>query len=264
MTVPGPAAGARDAVRALVDLVLPTACAGCGAEGTGQMCPSCTEGLRGLVPGPTKPTPAPEALPPCTALGGYEGPLRGLVIAYKERGAYRLAKPLGTALGVVVESAAFATGREHGTPIVVVPVPATAAAIRERHGDHVIRLAGYAIRYLRAIGRPAVAAPALTARPKNDSSHLDATARAESAADAFRARPGRVRRIMAAQEAGAIVIVVDDILTTGATVAAVTRVLSAGGVRVDGAATIAATRRRDKSLDRARRRGMPQDVEISP
>jgi predicted amidophosphoribosyltransferase len=228
----------------LVDLVLPSVCAGCGAEGAGQLCDRCRSGLTGLEPAPTAPSPAPPGLPPCIALGAYEGPLRGLLLGYKERGAYRLAGPLGDQLALAV---ALLAGTR---PIVVIPVPSTAAARRDRHGDHMARIARHAVRTLRRAGRPAAVAGCLSARPKADSSHLSSAGRAEAAVDAFRPRPAAVRRVAAAQRAGAAIVLVDDILTTGATISAVAIALADIGVKVDGAATIAATRRRAISPDR--------------
>jgi predicted amidophosphoribosyltransferase len=248
-------------VGVLVDLVLPSSCAGCEVDGAGQLCAACRSGLIGLEPTPTAPTPSPPGLPPCVALGAYEGPLRGLVLHFKERGAYRLARPLGEQLARAVVRA---SGRPAGSPIVVIPVPSTAAAIRERHGDHMARIARHTVRQLGQSGWPAAAAGCLTARAKADSSHLTALGRAEAATDAFRVRPSAVRRVAAAQHAGASVIIVDDILTTGVTMAAVAIALASVGVRIDGAATIAATRRRVDSPDRVRFADTRPDVGFSP
>jgi predicted amidophosphoribosyltransferase len=245
----------------LVDLVLPSVCAGCGADGAGQLCTACRSGLSGLQPAPTAPTPSPPGLPPCVALGAYEGPLRGIVLTFKERGAHRLGRPLGTQLA---RAAAIASGAKLGDPIVVIPVPSTAAAIRERYGDHMARIARHASRELRRSGWPSAVADCLIARPKADSSHLSAADRAVAAADAFRPRPAAIRRVAAAQQAGAAVVIVDDILTTGVTMAAVAIALAAGGVEVDGAATIAATRRRVDSPDRVRFADTRPDVGFSP
>jgi predicted amidophosphoribosyltransferase len=238
-------------IGALTDLVLPSACAGCGASGSGQLCDDCADGLAALTPQAAEPSPAPVGLPPCVALGAYEGPMRGLLIAYKDRGAHRLAGSLGDQLGRVVGAALHGMGTPVGTPVVLVPVPDTAAARRDRHGDHMARLARRAARAVRHAGWPVALGHAVSALPKADSSHLSAEARAVSAFQAFRVRPSGAQGLHTAATAGARIVVLDDILTTGSTVAAVAAVLGRSGVPVHAAATLAATRRRRKSSDRA-------------
>ena len=72
-----------------------------------------------------------------------------------------------------------------------------------------------------------------------DQAGLDSAARAANLAGAYAVRPrwrgGRV---------GPRVLLVDDVMTTGATLAEATRALRVDGVRVVGVATIAATQRR--------------------
>jgi predicted amidophosphoribosyltransferase len=224
-----------DTVLALVDLVLPSACAGCdGPAPYSGVCAACADGLAG-PPGPTRPTPAPDGLPPCLTLAAYEGVARELILAYKERGRRRLAAPLGDALAGVVLAGASSDHR----PLVLVPVPATAAAIRARHGDHMLRLARRAARTIRATGRSVAVAPALRAARKEDAAHLDRHARARVAVGAFAARR-EAERI----RPGALVVVLDDVVTTGSTIAAVTGRLAERGVVVAFAATLAATRLR--------------------
>jgi predicted amidophosphoribosyltransferase len=180
-------------------------------------------------------------LPPCVALGDYGGPLRELILAYKERGRRGLSAPLGDALAAVVLSSVGVRA-----PLALVPVPDTAAAARARHGDHMLRLARRAARCLRRCGLPAFVCSPLRARPRVDSVHLDRTGRARAARDAFVPRP---RRMAALRAAGLPVVVVDDVLTTGATVAAVAGRLAAEGVPVVYAAVLAATRRRGQRVD---------------
>jgi predicted amidophosphoribosyltransferase len=224
----------------LADLVLPAACAGCGD--TGQplrrgVCPRCARALLRLAPGPVRPTPAPPGLPPVVGLGEYDGVLRAALLAYKEHGRHALAGPLGALLAEAVAAAAPAG------PLLLVPVPSTARAARQRHGDHLARLAGAAARRLRGAGRPAAVARPLRALPRPDSAGLDSAARAAAAAGAFRVRPERLSRALRAGTRARVVLM-DDIVTTGATLAAVGSVLERAGLPVSAAAVLAATRRR--------------------
>jgi hypothetical protein len=114
----------------VVDLVLPTACAGCGAERVTLrygVCAPCVAVLEGLRPHATAPEPPPPGLPPVTAVGSYATVLRGTLLAYKEKGRHRLARPLGALLAGAVAQAAVAGGGSRGGPLLVVPVPSTAA-----------------------------------------------------------------------------------------------------------------------------------------
>jgi predicted amidophosphoribosyltransferase len=208
------------------------------------ICGDCAAVLSRLVPYETVPTPAPYGLPICVTLGAYEGVLRELVLAYKDRGRHRLARPLAGQLARGVAACVVRLGCPPGSPVAIVPVPSTAAATRERHGDHMRRLARHAVRTLQGAGWPAALAGPATARPRPDSAHLTAVDRAASARDAFRVRSTAARRVAVAAAAGACVIAVDDVLTTGATLASLTTHLAANGVAVRGAVTLAATRRR--------------------
>ncbi|MFD0823458.1 phosphoribosyltransferase family protein, partial [Micromonospora zhanjiangensis] len=85
----------------------------------------------------------------------------------------------------------------------------------------------------------------LLAAPRPDSATLDSAGRAEAAAQAFRVRRRALRRLPSVC-AGRTVIVLDDIVTTGATLAAVTGVLTQVGVPVQAAAVLAGTVRRGR------------------
>jgi predicted amidophosphoribosyltransferase len=231
----------------LADLVLPGTCAGCGAGGPGALCANCTRLLHGLRAHPVRPTPAPAGLPDCVALGGYEGVLRELLLAYKERGRHTLARSLGDLLAAAVRTAVRFTGRPAGTPLLLVPVPDTTAAARDRYGDHMLRLARRTAVRLNAAGWPAGLATPLSARPRADSAHLDSAERTEAAAHAFVPRTRELARMAEAAARGAVVIALDDILTTGATLAAVAGRLRAADVPVPLAVVLAATRRRTGS-----------------
>jgi predicted amidophosphoribosyltransferase len=177
----------------------------------------------------------------CWTAASYEGPTRALILAYKERGMRVLAPVLGEALGRVV--AHGLTGVPQTWPVLLVPVPTTAAATRQRYGDHMMALAEHAQRWLGAAGRAVTLAQPLHARPKHDSAELDRVARAEAARSAFEPRPV-VAAPLRAGAGDAVVVALDDVLTTGATLAAVARQLARAGLPVAFAATLAATRLR--------------------
>ncbi|WP_406037675.1 ComF family protein [Micromonospora sp. NBC_00898] len=221
----------------LTDLVLPAGCAGCGARAVGirrGFCPGCIRELESLRPAPTRPTPAPADLPPCVALGPYAGALREGLLAYKERGRHGLARPLGALLAEVV---AVAVGPVR--PVALVPVPDTAPAARARYGDHLDRLAGHAAARLRGAGWPVRVLRPLRALPRPDSVALDSAGRAAAAESAF-----RLRRPVPPAGRNAAVVVLDDIVTTGVTLAAVSQVLQPAGMTPNVAAVLAATQKR--------------------
>jgi predicted amidophosphoribosyltransferase len=183
-------------------------------------------------------------MPATFALAAYAGSVRRALVQYKEENRHELGGALGGLLGRVVERAA-----PHGVPVVLVPVPATAAAVRRRHGDHMLRLARAAAR-----GRPGVAvARPLRALPRgDDSTELTAAQRAVAARRAFAVGPARTAALRARVErTGAAIVLVDDIVTTGVTLAAAAHRLAEAGVPVARAAVVAATQRQ-RRLHRGR------------
>ena len=228
---------------ALVDLVLPSGCGGCGASARSGLCAGCASVLA-QPPAPARPTPAPPGLPACVAGAEYDGPMRELILGYKERGRRDLTPVLGHALAGVVRAGWPDPG---AGPVVLVPVPATAAAVRARHGDHMHRLARRAAADLRRDGYDAAVATPLRALPRVDSAQLDREQRAAAAHAAFVVRPAasRLAALRAIADRGAVVLV-DDVLTTGATLAAATRRLLEHEIVVTFAASLAATRLRGR------------------
>lgn len=237
---------------AAAELVLPQECAGCGRPGTtGRfgVCGDCVATVSSAVPYDTRPDQPPPGMPPCAALAAYDGVVRQLVIAYKDRGRHPLARPLGRLLARPVAAVVASAGPGDGAgevlpPVVLVPVPDTPAAARARHGDHLRRLASVAAAALRDAGAHATAARPLRARPRPDATTLDRSQRWHAAQASLRARRWRaagLARFLA--RTGAVVVVVDDVVTSGATVAAAAAALRAAGVPVAGAAVLAATRR---------------------
>ena len=229
----------------LADLVLPSSCAGCGTERVRLRhgaCLRCAAVLEALRPFRTTPRPPPPGMPPCVAVGPYAGELRAALLAYKERGRHSLARPLGALLATAVAELA-----PKGAPVLLVPVPSTAAAVRERHGDHMARLSAQAVRRLRDAGWQADLARLLRASPRPDSASLSVAERAAAAESSLRIRSARIGISRRGTPGKGNLVVVDDIVTTGATLAAVTGRLAEANVQVTGAAVLAATRLRKSS-----------------
>jgi predicted amidophosphoribosyltransferase len=217
----------------LMDLVLPATCAGCEEPSSGALCGPCREALHAARPQRTRPEPEPAGLPATYALAAYAGALRRAILQYKEENRHELTTVLGGLLAAVVRRSL----RGWSGPVLLVPVPATAAAARKRHGDHIVRLARAAARVL----PDATVTVPLRALPKQagDSTELSAVERAAAARHAFAVRPHRTAPL----RSGKAIVLVDDIVTTGVTLAASAERLTAAGVRVNRAAVLAATQR---------------------
>ncbi|MCO8304946.1 ComF family protein [Streptomyces sp. RKCA744] len=97
----------------IAELVLPADCAGCGRPG-GALCDRCRTALDGSGARRVEPSPAPPGLPVVHAAVDYADEARAVLLAHKERGALRLARPLGEALAGAVRAACSGPGRGAG------------------------------------------------------------------------------------------------------------------------------------------------------
>jgi predicted amidophosphoribosyltransferase len=168
------------------------------------------------------------------ALAPYRSVARRLVLAYKERGRRDLAPHLGRALAEAVPMLPGAGPARDGTWWLV-PVPSRKQAARVRGGPHMVRLARFGAMSLAGAGRPAAVAPALRLdAAARDAVGLDRDQRAANLA-------GRLHLVPeGAPPSGTPVVLLDDVVTTGATAAACVRALTEGGLMVTAVLSLTA------------------------
>lgn len=226
----------------LADLLLPGRCAACGRAGRAALCAAC----RARCLPPAAPTclrcgapwsrarrsggcgrcsrfGRPFAFATAAGLWRYRGPARALVLAFKYGGRRDVLLPLGALLAQSPRAAPLLARRP-----VVVPVPARAASRRRRGYDQALELAaGLA----RATGLPCEPFALRRRRAEGPQAGRSRAARRRQAAAAFRA--------FAPAVAGREVLLVDDVLSTGATADACARALLLRGARRVDVITVA-------------------------
>ena len=204
----------------LLNVLLPPACAGCGTFGH-RLCPRYRASFRPASDPDTRFFAADTGIVIGThfrtarAAFVYEGSVRRALQKLKYGGVARLAEPLADAAlptlhELIAESAAT----------LLVPVPVHAVRQRERGYNQAELLAS---RLARRTGLP-VANLLVRTRPTVKQHTLDRAGRLRNLASAFELRPN-------ATSSHTVVIVVDDIMTTSATLETCAAVLLSGGVR---------------------------------
>jgi predicted amidophosphoribosyltransferase len=236
---------ATDLARDLLDLALPVTCAGCGAPGR-ALCPACLHRWSGP---PRRCEQAAGRLDrmdgttlPVWALAENDGPVRRAVVAWKDGGRADVTPWLAAVVARAATGVAAALPAGPGR-LLVVPAPASPQG-RARRGEDLVGTLATA--HAAALGRAAAAAgagrvvpaPALRlAGGGRDQVGLGVHGRAANLAGRV-----RVRRRWAPVLAGSRVLLLDDVLTTGATLAACRTVLERAGALVAGALVLAVTR----------------------
>jgi ComF family protein len=209
-----------------LDLALPATCAGCEREGD-ALCRECLPALDvrlGAEPGVPIGLPAdlPAPLLQLEWCAPFTGVTRRALHALKYNDERRLAPPLGAAV-----ARRWAHAGAAGEALV--PVPASPDRVRERGYDQAALIASEAGRQLRLPVLRVLERTRATAAQFD----LDRAARATNLVDAFRVVDGDAR----AGIAGQWLVLVDDVVTTGATLAAcATALLEVGALAVSAVA----------------------------
>lgn len=263
----GPAGAlVRDALASAAGILTPVWCIGCHEQDV-VLCDLCAEHLhlmtRSAFPAeaqalalPLLMTPESITVLPVSAAGRYEGLLARAVLAFKDHGAVGLVAALGPGLGralllavtrVAGERAGGATGSR---PWLLVGPPPSLRSQLTRGFDPVQvlldrALAGAAFELPRA-GLGLQRVPGLV-RPTRGAAlrSLNPRAGRQKTRGARARRRGSVGSIELTARGrrllpGADVVLVDDVVTSGSTLAELHRVLRCAGARVHGAAVLAA------------------------
>lgn len=253
--------GVRSAAAEAFGLAAPVWCLGCRAQEHRpgeELCADCTADFRAMTARPFRAEGHAEALPvtgiqsppaagdglvvlPAYAAGFYSTLISELVIRFKDDERIRLRPLLAAALSRSLDAAAQQTCVPGGSEAAEVLLiwPPTSPRSRIRRGRCPVTELVTACRLppgcIPTTGLVRHSGSLITA-VTGDAQKTRSKRRRRQAGSQFILTPGAAERL-----SGADVLLIDDVLTTGATLAALYGVLTAAGARVHAAAVLAAT-----------------------
>lgn len=224
----------------LLALLWPCACIVCGAPDR-EVCDTCVSRLRARA-GRSHTVLAPNGIE-VRVFGAYDGAVKELLVACKHRSLVRFAPLLGELLsGPLQEAVRLRRGR---SPVLIVTAPSRVQKVRARGFRHVDLMVRAALRrrggpVARDDPQPILIPGALKALAgRTGQVGLRAGERTRNA------NLVRVPRHMRGRLRGREIVLVDDIVTTGATLEAAAGALAAAGAQVIAAVVLCSVERRD-------------------
>ncbi len=213
MTITQAAGRVKRALLDALSVLSPVDCAGCGAPDS-SLCNNCRDELKAAV----TPRTLTDGTTVFTALR-YEGVVRRTVLALKESGRTDVAGPLSVPL-----AAALARAVQPGAEVLVVPT--SSAAWRRRGYDPVALLAKRAgVRHAKVLRSVRATASQKTLGADERSSNVQNSMVSKTALHGRR------------------FVLIDDVVTTGATLTEAARAITSAGGEVVGRAALAFTPR---------------------
>lgn len=205
----------------LLDLFLPTPCIGCHKPGS----PFCTKCQSEFLLARLRVSKAGRS---GFAFTSYNSLAADIVNAIKESGQTSLIGPVASLMAK--------SWPKELVDVVLVPVPSSPANYKRRGYQHTLKLANALEKRI-----PGVTTRALlsSARERGDQVNLSPVERKSNLENAFSVD------LRGFRDAGALLVLVDDVITTGATINAASSALEAAGLSVTGFCVFAETRAKD-------------------
>ena len=210
----------RNILDSLLKLLFPDRCASCRQLGD-LFCRSCQAALTPYPGGDRRAAPA--SLHSVQVAFVFQSPVREAIHHLKYRRVERMAQPLGALLAAHLRSQPVDADA-------VLAIPLHPTRLAERGFNQAEALARVVAL---SLGKPLLTKQLIRTRATEQQAHLDAQARAENMRDAFRWQGAPPPRHT---------LIIDDVYTTGATMAACAEAVRAAGAEIVHGAALARSR----------------------